>query len=184
MATKRQQQQRRKTLRPHPTRDQIVDAMRSYGEPISPTRLSEVTGNTLGAVAYHVRTLLSAGVVELAEEGRVRGAVEHFYALVPDNEADLNDPLVGLQKLCGVLTLPSADGGYPVPVHPGRRGARGAAEAARHAAPEGPEDRPRVRQAHRRGLTASPAHVRRSSSSTADTDPWLARPKRPRVPQL
>jgi DNA-binding transcriptional ArsR family regulator len=116
MATKRQQQQRRKTLRPHPTRDQIVDAMRSYGEPISPTRLAEVTGNTLGAVAYHVRTLLSAGVVELAEEGRVRGAVEHFYALVPDNEAALNDPLVGLQKLCGVLTLPSADGGYPVPV--------------------------------------------------------------------
>jgi|tagenome__1003787_1003787.scaffolds.fasta_scaffold19537163_1 DNA-binding transcriptional ArsR family regulator len=116
MATKRQQQQRRKTLRPHPTRDQIVDAMRSYGEPISPTRLSEVTGNTLGAVAYHVRTLLAAGVVELAEEGRVRGAVEHFYALVPDNEADLNDPLVGLQKLCGALTLPSADGGYPVPV--------------------------------------------------------------------
>ena len=108
MATKRQQQQRRKTLRPHPTRDQIVDAMRSYGEPISPTRLSEVTGNTLGAVAYHVRTLLSAGVVELAEEGRVRGAVEHFYALVPENETDLNDPLVGLQKLCGVLTLPSA----------------------------------------------------------------------------
>jgi DNA-binding transcriptional ArsR family regulator len=116
MATKRQQQQRRKTLRPHPTRDQIVDAMRSYGEPISPTRLSEVTGNTLGAVAYHVRTLLSAGVVELAEEGRVRGAVEHFYALVPDNEADLNDPLVGLQKLCGVLTLPNPEGGYPVPV--------------------------------------------------------------------
>ena len=116
MATKRQQQQRRSTLRPHPTRDQIVDAMRSYGEPISPTRLSEVTGNTLGAVAYHVRTLLSAGVVELAEEGRVRGAVEHFYALVPDNEADLNDPLVGLQKLCGVLTLPNPDGGYPVPV--------------------------------------------------------------------
>jgi DNA-binding transcriptional ArsR family regulator len=116
MATKRQQQQRRKTLRPHPTRDQIVDTMRSYGEPISPTRLAEVTGNTLGAVAYHVRTLLSAGVVELAEEGRVRGAVEHFYALVPDNEADLNDPVVGLQKLCGALTLPSADGGYPVPV--------------------------------------------------------------------
>jgi DNA-binding transcriptional ArsR family regulator len=116
MATKRQQTQRRKTLRPHPTRDQIVDAMRSYGEPISPTRLAEVTGNTLGAVAYHVRTLLSAGVVELAEEGRVRGAVEHFYALVPDNELDLNDPLVGLQKLCGVLTLPNPDGGYPVPV--------------------------------------------------------------------
>jgi DNA-binding transcriptional ArsR family regulator len=116
MATTRQQTQRRKTLRPHPARDQIVDAMRSYGRPISPTRLSEVTGNTLGSVAYHVRTLLGAGVVELAEEGRVRGAVEHFYALVPDNEADLNDPLVGLQKLCGALTLPTEDGGYPQPV--------------------------------------------------------------------
>src|ERR1700712_5716864 len=114
--TKRGQQQRRKTLRPHPTRDQIVDAMRSYGKPISPTRLSEVTGNTLGSVAYHVRTLLAAGVVTLAEEGRVRGAVEHFYALVPDNEADLNDPLVGLQKLCGALTLPAANGGYPQPI--------------------------------------------------------------------
>ena len=47
-------------------RDQIVDAMRSYGQPISPTRLAEVTGNTLGSVAYHVRTLLGAGVVTLA----------------------------------------------------------------------------------------------------------------------
>jgi DNA-binding transcriptional ArsR family regulator len=114
--TKRQQQQRRKTLRPHPARDQIVDAMRSYGQPISPTRLAEVTGNTLGSVAYHVRTLLAAGVVVLAQEGRVRGAVEHFYALVPDNEADLNDPVIGLQKLCGALTLPAAAGGYPQPI--------------------------------------------------------------------
>jgi DNA-binding transcriptional ArsR family regulator len=116
MASAREQQKRRKTLRPHPARDQIVDAMRSYGQPISPTRLAEVTGNTLGSVAYHVRTLLAAGVVELAEEGRVRGAVEHFYALVPDNEAEINDPLVGLQKLCGVLTLPAGENGYPQPV--------------------------------------------------------------------
>jgi DNA-binding transcriptional ArsR family regulator len=114
--SKRQQQQRRSTLRPHPARDQIVDAMRSYGQPISPTRLAEVTGNTLGSVAYHVRTLRGAGVVTLAEEGRVRGAVEHFYALVPDNEADLNDPVIGLQKLCGALTLAVSTGGYPQPV--------------------------------------------------------------------
>jgi DNA-binding transcriptional ArsR family regulator len=114
--TKRGQQQRRKTLRPHPTRDQIVDAMRAYDQPISPTRLAEVTGHTLGAVAYHVRTLLAAGIVELSKEGRVRGAVEHFYALAPGDESDLSDPLVNLQKLCGVLTLPTADGGYPKPI--------------------------------------------------------------------
>jgi DNA-binding transcriptional ArsR family regulator len=114
--SRREQEQRRKTLRPHPTRDEIMDAMRSYGRPISPTRLAEVTGNSLGSVAYHMRTLLEAGVIELADEGRVRGTVEHFYALVPDNEADLNDPLIGLQRLCGALTLPSPAGGYPRPV--------------------------------------------------------------------
>jgi DNA-binding transcriptional ArsR family regulator len=115
-STKKQQQHRRATLRPHPARDQIIDVMRSYGQPISPTRLAKVTGSTLGSVAYHVRTLVSAGVVELADEGRVRGAVEHFYALVP-NEADtqLTDPVGALLGLCGALTIPSPDGGYPRP---------------------------------------------------------------------
>jgi DNA-binding transcriptional ArsR family regulator len=114
--TRREQERRRKTLRPHPTRDEILDTMRSYGRPISPTRLAEVTGNSLGSTAYHMRTLLEAGVIELADEGRVRGTVEHFYALVPDKEADLNDPLIGLQRLCGALTLASPAGGYPRPV--------------------------------------------------------------------
>lgn len=114
--TKRSQDKRRKTLRPHPARDHIVDAMRSYDQPISPNKLAEITGRSLGATAYHVRTLLKAGVVELANEARVRGAIEHFYALVPDNAEDINDPLVGLQQICGVLTLPAADGGYPQPV--------------------------------------------------------------------
>jgi DNA-binding transcriptional ArsR family regulator len=114
--TKKQQQERRATLRPHPARDQIIDAMRSYGLPISPTRLAKVTGSTLGSVAYHVRTLVGAGVVELADEGRVRGAVEHFYALVPnEEETQLSDPVHGLLGLCGALTVPSPDGGYPRP---------------------------------------------------------------------
>jgi DNA-binding transcriptional ArsR family regulator len=114
--TKKQQQERRATLRPHPARDQIIDVMRSYGRPISPTRLAKVTGATLGSVAYHVRTLVGAGVVELADEGRVRGAVEHFYALVPnEEETQLTDPVRGLLGLCGALTVPAADGGYPRP---------------------------------------------------------------------
>ncbi len=75
-----------------------------------------MTGHTLGSVAYHVRTLLAAGVVQLADERRVRGAIEHLYALVPDHEAEINDPLVGLQKLCGVLTLPGSGSDYPQPV--------------------------------------------------------------------
>ena len=115
MATKSQQEQRRKTLRPHRARDTIADAMRTHGEPMSPTRLAEITGLSLGSVAYHVRTLRDAGVVRLAHEARVRGAVEHFYALVADNDADLNDPMVDLQKLCGFLTVSGPDG-YPTPL--------------------------------------------------------------------
>jgi DNA-binding transcriptional ArsR family regulator len=116
-STKRQQELRRRTLRPHPARDQIIDVMRSYGQPISPTRLAKITGATLGSVAYHVRTLVGAGVVELADEGRVRGAVEHFYALVADEEAtQLTDPVATLMGLCGALTVPSTNGDYPRPV--------------------------------------------------------------------
>src|SRR3954452_4440553 len=115
MATKKEKAERRATLRPHPVRDQIVDTMRSYGKPISPTQLSRVTGGNLGSVAYHVRTLVAAGVVELADEGRVRGAVEHFYALVLEEDAQLADPVSRLLGLCGALTVPDDDGGYPRP---------------------------------------------------------------------
>lgn len=118
MGTKREKDERRKTLRPHPVRDQIVDVMRSYGKPISPTQLSRVTGGTLGSVAYHVRTLAAAGVVELADVGRVRGAVEHLYTLVPERDDDppIIDPIGNLLSICGALTVPATDGGYPVPV--------------------------------------------------------------------
>jgi DNA-binding transcriptional ArsR family regulator len=116
MVTKKEQQRRRETLRPHPTRDKIIDVMRSYGKPISPTEVSRVTGATLGSTAYHVRTLVEAGVIELADEGRARGAVEHFYALVrADEETRLVDPVGQLLGLCGALTVPAPDGGYPRP---------------------------------------------------------------------
>jgi DNA-binding transcriptional ArsR family regulator len=115
MATKKEKAERRASLRPHPARDQILDVMRSYGKPISPTQLARITGGTLGSTAYHVRTLVSAGVVELADEGRVRGAVEHFYALVPGDQDDvqLTDPVTQLLGLCGALTMPDPGGGYP-----------------------------------------------------------------------
>jgi DNA-binding transcriptional ArsR family regulator len=117
MSSKREQSQRRQSMRPHPVRDQIVDVMRSYGKPISPTQLSRVTGGSLGSTAYHMRTLVSAGVVTLADEGRVRGAVEHFYALVPGDEQELRltDPIGQLLGLCGALTIPDPEGGYPRP---------------------------------------------------------------------
>ena len=115
--TKKDKQERRASLRPHLARDQILDVMRSYAKPISPTQLARITGGTLGSTAYHVRTLLGAGVVTLAEEGRVRGAVEHFYAIVPGGEEEtrLTDPVAQLLGLCGALTVPDPAGGYPRP---------------------------------------------------------------------
>jgi DNA-binding transcriptional ArsR family regulator len=115
VTTKQERQQHRRRMRPHPARDQIVDVMRSYGKPISPTQLSRITGGSIGATAYHVRTLVDAGVVELADEGRVRGAVEHFYILTPGDgsEIQLVDPIRQLLSICGALTVPDPDGGYP-----------------------------------------------------------------------
>jgi Fe2+ or Zn2+ uptake regulation protein len=83
---KSQQESRRASLRPNLQRDQIIEALRSHDEPLSPSRLSKITGHTLGGTAYHVRMLVAAGVIQLAREGRVRGAVEHFYALALDSQ--------------------------------------------------------------------------------------------------
>jgi DNA-binding transcriptional ArsR family regulator len=45
----------------------------------SPTQLSEWLAASLGSVSYHVRKLHELGLIELVDETRVRGAVEHHY---------------------------------------------------------------------------------------------------------
>lgn len=111
-------------LRRHPARDAILDAMRQYGGPISPSQLARVTGASVGATAYPVRTLLAAEVIELVGEGRVRGAVEHFYTLVADVDHPALDPVRQLLGLCGGLTVPDPDGGFPTPARSTPRPAR------------------------------------------------------------
>jgi DNA-binding transcriptional ArsR family regulator len=61
----------------HPVRVRIM-AMLSERQ-ASPNELSQWLGTTLGATAYHVRTLHKLGLIELVDETRVRGAVEHHY---------------------------------------------------------------------------------------------------------
>jgi DNA-binding transcriptional ArsR family regulator len=113
-STKELQRRRRQSLRPHPVRDRIIEILRAHPEPLSPSKISDILGTTLGATAYHVRTLAAAGVVEVAKEGRVRGAVEHFYALTsPENAAELADPIDGLLNICGAATVPGTNGGLP-----------------------------------------------------------------------
>jgi DNA-binding transcriptional ArsR family regulator len=117
MATRKQrQEERRKALRPNAVRDQIVGLMRGYAKPISPTRIARATGINLGSVAYHVRVLREVGAVAKVKEGRVRGAVEHFYVWMPhDEEIAPTDPVQGLLELAGALTITDTDGAYPRP---------------------------------------------------------------------
>lgn len=119
MTSKMQQQRRRETLRPHLVRDRILDAMTTYGSPISPTQLQRaLPDQSLGSVAYHMRVLASAGVIELAEETKVRGAIEHHYALVADVAEDFVDPVSRLQTLCGALMETDPVSGLPRAIEP------------------------------------------------------------------
>lgn len=65
----------------HPLRIRIL-AMLGETE-ASPVELAPRLGATLGTVAYHVRTLHKLGLIELAGERRVRGAIEHIYRARP-----------------------------------------------------------------------------------------------------
>jgi DNA-binding transcriptional ArsR family regulator len=61
----------------HPLRVRILAIL---GErTASPNQLSGWLGATLGTTAYHVRVLDSLGLIELADETRKRGAIEHHY---------------------------------------------------------------------------------------------------------
>jgi DNA-binding transcriptional ArsR family regulator len=61
----------------HPVRVRIMAMLQE--RQASPNELSQWLGTTLGATAYHVRTLHRLGLIELVDETRVRGAVEHHY---------------------------------------------------------------------------------------------------------
>ena len=61
----------------HPLRVRILAMLDE--RKASPNQLAGWLGASLGAVAYHVRTLEQLGLIELVDETRVRGAVEHHY---------------------------------------------------------------------------------------------------------
>jgi hypothetical protein len=62
----------------HPIRIQALDVLTQ--RTASPTEIAhELRLRDVGKVAYHVRRLESLELVELVDERRVRGAVEHFF---------------------------------------------------------------------------------------------------------
>jgi DNA-binding transcriptional ArsR family regulator len=65
----------------HPLRVRILAMLQE--RTASPSQLSHWLGATLGTTAYHVRALHQLGLIELADETRVRGAIEHHYRAGP-----------------------------------------------------------------------------------------------------
>jgi len=61
----------------HPVRLEILTMAES--RPLSASEAAVALGEPLGTVAYHVRVLHTAGLIELVAEERRRGSVESFY---------------------------------------------------------------------------------------------------------
>lgn len=70
----------------HPLRVEMVRELRGSAEPISPNGFHRSHDWPLGNVAYHLRALESAGVVEVVKTEPRRGAVEHYFALRGRNQ--------------------------------------------------------------------------------------------------
>jgi DNA-binding transcriptional ArsR family regulator len=68
----------------HPARISILEILGiDGGRTLSPSDLSQELQLPLSNTNYHVTELARAGLIELARERQVRGAIEHFYRL-PD----------------------------------------------------------------------------------------------------
>jgi DNA-binding transcriptional ArsR family regulator len=64
----------------HPLR---IEALSILAErPASPKELAAELGTPVGNISYHVRELERIGMIELVEEKKRRGAIEHFYRAV------------------------------------------------------------------------------------------------------
>lgn len=109
----------------HPLRVRILAMLQERAA--SPNQLSGWLGATLGTTAYHVRNLHDLGLIELTNETRVRGAIEHHYRARPrpaiTGEAWAAAPAVAkqatvssaLQTVSEVAAKSAAAGGFDRP---------------------------------------------------------------------
>src|SRR3954463_5863651 len=64
----------------HPLRIQIMGLLDN--RTASPSELAVELGSPLSLTSYHVRQLVSWGLVKLVRRRQVRGSIEHFYTAV------------------------------------------------------------------------------------------------------
>lgn len=65
----------------HPTRLWIIEAMRVIDRPLSASELEQIFdgSQSTSAISYHLTTLATIGIVELADLQQVRGAWKRLY---------------------------------------------------------------------------------------------------------
>jgi predicted transcriptional regulator len=63
----------------HEFRRKLLRELARRRKPVSPAGASREMGENLPMVAYHMKYLRRAGLVELVHERPVRGSIEHFY---------------------------------------------------------------------------------------------------------
>jgi DNA-binding transcriptional ArsR family regulator len=64
----------------HRLRIEILRAARDR-QKVSPSEYAREAGEPLGNVSYHVQMLAHAGVLEVVDTAKRRGALEHYYAV-------------------------------------------------------------------------------------------------------
>lgn len=78
----------------HQTRTRILSELAKAGE-LTPREIAARTGETLGTVSYHVRTLHDAHDIELVRTSQVRGAIAHHYRLTTEHiDASIADLVI------------------------------------------------------------------------------------------
>lgn len=63
----------------HPMRVRILAALNAPKRRSSPVRLAEAFGEDVTVVAYHFRELVAYGLLEVVEEKKRRGSIEHIH---------------------------------------------------------------------------------------------------------
>lgn len=70
----------------HPLQLWILHVLENELPIVSPKKLEQLSGQSLSSISYHVVELEKKGLIELVKTEPRRGAVEHFYRAVEDEE--------------------------------------------------------------------------------------------------
>ena len=71
----------------HPFHAKIMETLRIYDEPMTVKEIADALGQTPARIHYHVKKLLSIGVLRLDHTRTVNGIVAKYYALTPASVA-------------------------------------------------------------------------------------------------